>query len=152
MDMRWLRWVGSLKLEVSFAKEPYKRDHMLQKRPIILKSLLIIATPPHIYIYTKTLWKQPKYGEQLYIRMCVHVYTGWRRLIGCLKSPVILRKRATNWRALLRKMTYEDKAFYDSTPPCTGPVNEHRRREVGGWGRDPKKCTGSIWGMGSSTI
>ena len=24
--------------------------------------------------------------------------------------------------------------------------------EVGGWGRDPKKCTGSIWGMGSSTI
>ena len=25
-------------------------------------------------------------------------------------------------------------------------------REVGGWGRDPKKCTGSIWGMGSSTI
>jgi len=27
-----------------------------------------------------------------------------------------------------------------------------RSREVGGWGRDPKKCTGSIWGMGSSTI
>ena len=25
-------------------------------------------------------------------------------------------------------------------------------REVGGWGRDPKKCTKSIWGMGSSTI
>ena len=25
-------------------------------------------------------------------------------------------------------------------------------REVGGWGRDPKKCTESIWGMGSSTI
>ena len=26
------------------------------------------------------------------------------------------------------------------------------RREVGGWGRDPKKCTGRDWGMGSSTI
>ena len=25
-------------------------------------------------------------------------------------------------------------------------------REVGGWGRDPKKCTGRDWGMGSSTI
>jgi len=24
--------------------------------------------------------------------------------------------------------------------------------EVGGWGRDPKKCTGRDWGMGSSTI
>jgi len=31
---------------------------------------------------------------------------------------VIFRKRATNYRALLRKMTYEDKASYDSTPPC----------------------------------
>jgi len=27
--------VGSLKLSVSFAKEPYKRDYILQKRPII---------------------------------------------------------------------------------------------------------------------
>jgi len=24
--------------------------------------------------------------------------------------------------------------------------------EVGGWGRDPKKCTERDWGMGSSTI
>jgi len=31
---------------------------------------------------------------------------------------VIFRKRATNYRALLRKMTYDDKASYDSTPPC----------------------------------
>ena len=45
--------------------------------------------------------------------------TGWRRLIGCLKLQVIFRKRATNYRALLRQMTYEDKASYDSTPPCT---------------------------------
>jgi len=37
----WLRLVGSLKLQVSFAKEPYKRDYTLQKRPIILRSLLI---------------------------------------------------------------------------------------------------------------
>jgi len=30
---------GKLKSEVSFAKEPYKRDYILQKRPIILGSL-----------------------------------------------------------------------------------------------------------------
>jgi len=36
--------------------------------------------------------------------------TGWRRLIGYLQLQVIFRKRATNYRALLRKMTYEDKA------------------------------------------
>ena len=42
--MGWLRLVGSLKLYVSFAKEPYKRDHILQKRPVILRSLIIVAT------------------------------------------------------------------------------------------------------------
>jgi len=31
--------------EVSFAKEPYKRDYILQKRPIVLRSLIIVATP-----------------------------------------------------------------------------------------------------------
>jgi len=43
--MGWLRLVGSLKLYVSFAKEPHKRDDILQKRPIFLRSLLIVATP-----------------------------------------------------------------------------------------------------------
>jgi len=31
--------------EVAFAKEPYKRDCILQKRPIIVRSVLIAATP-----------------------------------------------------------------------------------------------------------
>ena len=43
--MGWLRLVGSLKLQVSFAKEPCKREDILQKRTIILRSLLIVATP-----------------------------------------------------------------------------------------------------------
>jgi len=38
-------FLGSLKLFVSPAKEPYKRDCILQKRPVILRSLLIAATP-----------------------------------------------------------------------------------------------------------
>jgi len=33
--MGWLRWVGSLKLFVPFANEPYKKDYTLQKRLII---------------------------------------------------------------------------------------------------------------------
>jgi len=43
--MGWLRLVGSLKLYVSFAKEPYKTDYILQKRHIISRSILIISTP-----------------------------------------------------------------------------------------------------------
>ena len=46
--MGWLRLVGALKVQVSFAKEPYKRDDILQKRPIILRRLLIVATPYQI--------------------------------------------------------------------------------------------------------
>ena len=48
-----------------------------------------------------------------------HDSTGWRRPIGCLNLQVIFRKRATNYRALLRKMTYKDKTSYASSPPCT---------------------------------
>jgi len=35
---------------------------------------------------------------------CTAQSTRWRRPIGCLKSQVIFRRRATNYRALLRKM------------------------------------------------
>jgi len=43
--MGWLPLVGSLKLQVSFAKEPFKRDCNLSKIRMILRSLLIVATP-----------------------------------------------------------------------------------------------------------
>jgi len=45
--MGWLRLVGSLKLYVSSAKEPYKRYDILQKRLTILRSLLLVASPYH---------------------------------------------------------------------------------------------------------
>jgi len=56
------------------------------------------------------------------VRMC-GCSTGWRRPIGCPKLQVIFRKRANNYRALLPKMTYKDKASYGSSPPCI--VVEH---------------------------
>ena len=43
--MRWLRSVGSLKLQVSFAEYRPFYKALLQKRPTILRSLLIVATP-----------------------------------------------------------------------------------------------------------
>jgi len=44
-----LRLVGPIKLYISFAKEPYIRENILQKRPTILSSLLTVATP-HEYL------------------------------------------------------------------------------------------------------
>jgi len=43
--MGWLRLVGSLKLQVSFAKYRLFYRALLQKRPMILRSILIVATP-----------------------------------------------------------------------------------------------------------
>jgi len=45
MYMGWLRFVGSLKFEVSFAEYRLFYRALLQKRPIILRSLLIVAIP-----------------------------------------------------------------------------------------------------------
>jgi len=42
--MGWLRLVGCLKIQVSFAKELYKRDLYSAKRPVLLSILLIVAT------------------------------------------------------------------------------------------------------------
>jgi len=44
--------------------------------------------------------------------------TGWRRLSGSSKLQIIFHKRATKYRSLLLKMTYKDKASYESSPPC----------------------------------
>ena len=57
--------------------------------------------------------------------------TAWRRPIGCLKLQIIFRKRTTNHRDLLRKMTYKDEASHGSSPPCRimlqfGSVNSDR--------------------------
>jgi len=49
--MGWLRLVGSLKLQVSFAEEPYKRDDILQKRPIILRVLIQLEDRMGIFTY-----------------------------------------------------------------------------------------------------
>jgi len=44
-DMGWLRLVGSFKSQVSSAEYRLFYGSLLQKRPIILRSLLVVATP-----------------------------------------------------------------------------------------------------------
>ena len=52
-SMGWRKLVGTIKLQVCFAKETYKRDKILQKRPIILSILLTVATPyTYLHMYT----------------------------------------------------------------------------------------------------
>jgi len=67
----------------------------------------------HIYIYIY-LYMHKYICECTYIYL--YIYICPHQLPLCLQ--VIFRKRAINYRALLRKMTYEDKVPYDYTPPC----------------------------------
>jgi len=70
--MEWLRLVGSLKLQVSFAEYSLFYRALLQKRPIILRSLLVEANPyiigscPHCNTlqHTESL---PHHSTQVYL-------------------------------------------------------------------------------------
>jgi len=65
--MGWLRLVGSIKLYVSGAKEPCRRDNILQKRPIMLSILLTEDTP---CLSRDTVLLPP---PTVCVCMCVHV-------------------------------------------------------------------------------
>ena len=89
-----LRLVGSWKLQLSFAKEPYKRDYFLQKRPTILRSLVcwplfahscfffglfkfffLPSSPPHTHTPRRSwkivrwIWLKKKSTLRFYLRM-----------------------------------------------------------------------------------
>jgi len=68
--MGWLRWVGSLKVQVSFAKETYKRDDILQKRPIILRRPYLFFDPHRalfwfMYMFFFTSYRWHRKGDVL---------------------------------------------------------------------------------------
>ena len=68
--MGWLRLVGFLKLQVSFAEYSLFYRSLLQKRPMILRSLLIVATL-YLYILIKTI--DVCSGVVRGMCMCMHI-------------------------------------------------------------------------------
>jgi len=63
--MGWLRFVGSLKLQVSLAEYRLFYRALLQKRPIILRSLLIVATPYPMCVLRHTHPRTEEIGLQI---------------------------------------------------------------------------------------
>ena len=91
--MEWLRLVESIKSQVSFAKEPYERDNILQKRPVNLSILLTVATPYDQFLsVTDGAWcyitHQTNHGKIAKSSSCVHHYCAIRAIIWC--GPVYL--------------------------------------------------------------
>jgi len=64
---------------------------------------------------------------------------GWRRLIGSPKLQIIFHKRATKYRALLRKMTYTDKGSYESSPLCIFSLVREKISALHVWDNRKKK-------------
>jgi len=98
-------------------------DSPLMKLPHLLLNSFILNSLIIHYQFIVNEWDAPlnllsTCHSLSWIRLAAH-NTRWRRPIGCLKLQVIFRRKAIQYRLLLRKMTYKDKASYDSTPPCT---------------------------------
>jgi len=68
---------------------------------------------------------------------------------GCISPPAFCRVRKGQHDRNVRGRVYID--VYEGEHWAAFALGECRG-EVGGWGRDPKKCTGRDWGMGSRTI
>ena len=80
-----------------------------------------------VSLYVGTYGNIPSWlNEYSFDRLHVHMQKGdmtlerteWHKCVGCLELQISFRKRNTNYRALLRKITYKDQAFYGSLPNC----------------------------------
>jgi len=85
-----------------FAKEPYKRDYILQKRATILRSLLIVATPYGVATISRPL-KMVSFEKEPY------------------KKDYVLQKRPIFlWSLLIEATPYPIcRAFKHKSPPRT---------------------------------
>ena len=86
---------------------------------VLACNILYVRMFSHLIQRRNTTYVTPIITLSTYYPSFPSCDTGWRRLIGSPKLQIIFHKRATKYRALLRKMTYKDKGSYESSPPCT---------------------------------
>jgi len=109
LHMGWLRLVGSLKLQVSFAEYSLFYRALLQKRLVILRSLLIgwslliVATPyPRRWTHTHTSERTHTHLNP-HIHICTHTHTSEpththlnRKAVGLERLRYAYEVRGTN--------------------------------------------------------
>jgi len=117
--MGWLRLVGSLKLQVSFAEYHLFYRALLQKRPTILRSLQVVATPyyvlyathcnppPHTTLQhsTATHCNAVPVADGFDLYKCNY---GVAQIVGSLKLKVSFAECHLFYRALLQKRPVAD--------------------------------------------
>jgi len=125
----WLRLVGSLKLYVSFAEYRLFYRALLQKRPIVLRSLLIVATPytwmSHDYPFnTRVVRRMLHYARHplhFSANRCICVMISWtntslvRHMSHVCETPVTLSETHVTHSA----------HHYSCVMICVWPISMH---------------------------
>jgi len=118
-DMGWLRLVGSTKLYVSFAKEPCKRDDILQKRPTIWSILLTAATRERSATHRITLPFPVSHCARLH-----HAATRCNTLQHAASLCNTLRHTEPHCNILQHSATYCNTLQHTATRTCaTAPLS-----------------------------
>jgi len=92
---------------------------------------------------------------QMYVGACANSISSGTFMYRHLYMPMHMSFWVLHIFSYAHAYVYTCKYFHIQMYVCacvTSISSAHPWREVGGWGRDPKKCTGRDWGMGSSTI
>jgi len=87
-------------LLLSFTKESYKRDYILQKRPIISRSLLIVATPDQVLrvrAQENNVEILSRFAPTQLMSVCVYIFWDLDRVFGCVCAWL-------NYRSLLQNI------------------------------------------------
>ena len=98
--MGWLRLVGSFKLDVSFAEHSLFYRALSQKRPVISRSLLIIASP---YQLVAKCWRENQTRNG--VKKNLHAYT-YESACPQMLAPKIKKKLCAMLAQRMKKNLY----------------------------------------------
>jgi len=112
--------------------------------PLTLSTRTIALDPPLLPSQVKCVLLLTHFNSLIYSL----IYTLTHSTYTIALDPPLLPSQV----GCLLLLTHSNSIIYPLTLTHSSTHVSTHSREVGGWGRDPKKCTGRDWGMGSSTI
>jgi len=171
--MGWLRWVGCLKIQVSLQNTGLFCRVLLQKRPIFLSILLIVATPYHSWTSHVTNMTAIMEGPSIFIycRLHMNLHTSrhqvppWRSNIFDMNESCHTHERVTSHLWLARPCSSVYSGMSDMQESChtferdtsrdiydyhdhVQKLRHARNHSINGWRRTSNRVMAHINGSG----